>query len=115
MQININVKVLGRAAIVLGALNNRHRIKIIEALGEQTSMNAGEIRSKMYRMSHSKLWNHLKILQDAGLIQDGEERTMATGWQRHTYMVKRDKVASLVKCVNLMAAISPGDLLKKES
>jgi|SRR6266850_2816240 len=114
MQPDINVKVLGRAVIVLGALNNRDRIAIIEALEKQTSMNAREIRIRMKKISHSRLWNHLQILKEAGLIEKGEAKTTETGWLKHTYRLKRDEVVSLVRCVNLMAAISPGDLLKKD-
>jgi len=102
--------VLKRAAVVLGALDNDVRFEIVVLLLDRGAMEFADLRQMLAPIKQPALSMNLNVLKHAKLIsvgQDGKGRNDPT----KRYSAQRQKIETVLRCANALAAIAPGDLV----
>jgi len=110
---NINYQVQRRAAIVLGALDNETRIEIVRILVMDGNQPLKVLEKKLPGIKKTNILNHIAKLKDAALISFTKNVT-PDGKTYAIYSVEIQKIESVVKLANALAAVSPGDLFSSK-
>lgn len=104
--IEIKIKVLGRAAIVLGALKHKKRCMIVNKMAEKKYMTSAEIYRDCQPISKTNISNQLKILQDAGIICT-IGHIPSRGYPIAIYAVRMEQLDKAYRCINFLAVLPP--------